>query len=58
MFFIIAQSFVFEYIKRNLIINLYNNDVQIVPDIEIGIPDKYSSIQVCYSTQEELDKLV
>ena len=61
MFFIIAQSFVplGEYIKKNLIINLYGrviDDIDI--DIEIGIKENYLIIKECYSTQEELDELV
>ena len=66
MFFIIGQSLgpIGEYIKSNLIINLYNSTIhvsKIVPDIEIGIEDKYVwlfRIPECYSTQEELDALV
>lgn len=59
MFFIIA-----EYIQSKLKINLYSNVIRIakiMPDIEVGIEEEYEyaiRIPECYSSQEELDKLV
>lgn len=60
MFFIIA-----EYIQSKLKINLYSNVIRIakiMPDIEIGIEEEEYEwairIPECYSSQEELDKLV
>lgn len=60
MLFIIA-----EYIQSKLKINLYSNVIRIakiMPDIEVGVEEedyKYDiRIPECYSSQEELDKLV
>lgn len=60
MLFIIA-----EYIQSKLNRKFYNNVIRIakiVPDIEVGIEEeeyKYDiRIPECYSSQEELDKLV
>ena len=59
MFFIIA-----EYIQSKLKMHFYSNDIRtakIAPDIELGIEEKYEydiRIPECYSSQEELNKLV
>jgi hypothetical protein len=69
MFLIIAESLgpISEYIRNNLKINfpIFVLDAISVkkPDIEIGIEDNLEDdfkicIPDCYSSQEELDKLV